>query len=57
MKLFKEWFTQWTPDVRDSFLEKITGMDESFGEKLKAELQNGIVNNHSEFNGEEVLED
>lgn len=57
VKLFKEWFTQWNMENRESFRKQVIEIDPSFAAKLNGELQNGLVNNHSETNGEELLED
>lgn len=57
MKLFKEWFTQWSAENRENFLKRIEEIDSAFANKLKAELQNGVVNSYAETNGEDVLED
>lgn len=57
MKLFKEWYAQWNAENRENFLKQVTEIDPLFAEKLNAELQNGVVNNHSETNGEQFLED
>ncbi|XP_022905644.1 uncharacterized protein C14orf119 [Onthophagus taurus] len=54
VKLFKEWFSQWNPEQRESFLKKILESDASFAEKLKGEMQNGIDHDGNE---EEILED
>lgn len=58
IKLFKEWFSQWSQEQRETFLKRIKDMDPTFAEKINAELQNGIGNdeNHN-TNGEEILED
>ncbi|XP_044264163.1 uncharacterized protein C14orf119 isoform X2 [Tribolium madens] len=52
VKLFREWFSQWSTDQKESFLKQIKEIDSSFADKLNAELQNGISEN-----GEGVLED
>ncbi|EFA06361.1 hypothetical protein TcasGA2_TC009237 [Tribolium castaneum] len=55
VKLFREWFSQWSADQKESFLKQIKEIDSGFADKLNAELQNGISENHE--NGEGVLED
>ena len=57
MKLFREWFTQWSSDQKESFLKQISEMDAVFAEKLNSELQNGIPSDNHEANGNEILED
>ncbi|KAL3287112.1 hypothetical protein HHI36_001593 [Cryptolaemus montrouzieri] len=59
VKLFKEWFSQWSIEQKEQFLKQITDLDSTFAEKLNCELQNGTAN-VSNSNGnanEEVLED
>lgn len=56
VKLFKEWFPQWSSENKENFLKQISEIDPSFAEKLSSELQNGIVN-HAETNGQALLED
>ncbi|XP_025830278.1 uncharacterized protein C14orf119 [Agrilus planipennis] len=55
VKLFKEWFTQWNPEQQDRFLKKIMEIDETFAEKLKSELENGVIEENHD--SENVLED
>ncbi|CAH1163866.1 unnamed protein product [Phaedon cochleariae] len=58
VKLFKEWFLQWTTEQKESFFNQISEIDSEFGEKLNAEIHNGLSNNlNHEVNGEEILED
>ncbi|KAJ8925252.1 hypothetical protein NQ315_009080 [Exocentrus adspersus] len=56
VKLFKEWFMQWTAEQKESFLNRISEIDSAFADKLNAELENGIPHINNEVNGE-VLED
>ncbi|XP_019869014.1 uncharacterized protein C14orf119 [Aethina tumida] len=59
IKLFKEWFTQWNMEQKDSFLKQISEIDSSFAAKLNEELENSVPNNvnYENLNGEAVLED
>ncbi|XP_018579294.1 uncharacterized protein C14orf119 [Anoplophora glabripennis] len=57
VKLFKEWFMQWTIEQKESFLTRISEIDASFAEKLNGELENGVSHVNHEVNGEVVLED
>ncbi|KAF5289859.1 hypothetical protein FQR65_LT01993 [Abscondita terminalis] len=62
IKLFKEWFVHWSPEQRENFLKKISDIDNTFADKLNAELQNGLENGEVDHetpstNGEEILED
>lgn len=58
MKLFKEWFSQWSTENRENFLKQVTDIDPIFASKLKEELQNGVINSYAATNGgEEILED
>lgn len=58
MKLFREWFSQWSAENRENFLKQVSDIDPMFASKLKEELQNGIANNYATTNGvEDVLED
>lgn len=57
VKLFKEWFAQWNTEHKENFLKQISEIDASFGEKLNAELENGIVHESNNVNGEALLED
>lgn len=52
VKLFREWFSQWSTEQKESFVKQIKEIDSSFADKLNAELQNGISEN-----GDGVLED
>ncbi|KAG5879117.1 hypothetical protein JTB14_031664 [Gonioctena quinquepunctata] len=58
VKLFKEWFMQWSLEQKESFLTQISEIDSAFAEKLNVEIHNGDPHplNH-EGNGEEILED
>lgn len=47
MKLFREWIAQWTPEQRERLVTRISDVDPTFGEKLSAEMPNGVV----EMNG------
>lgn len=38
MKLFKEWFVQWSIEHKDNFLQRIVEIDRIFGEQLNAAL-------------------
>lgn len=59
MKLFKEWFLQWSIEQKENFLKQITDIDATFADKLNGELgvqQNGVSNNdhvnHVAINGQ-----
>ncbi|XP_030748169.1 uncharacterized protein C14orf119 [Sitophilus oryzae] len=39
IKLFKEWFTQWNIEQKDTFLKKLGDIDPNFMEKLNAEIE------------------
>lgn len=47
VKLFREWIAQWTPEQRERLVTRISDVDPTFGEKLSAEMPNGVV----EMNG------
>ncbi|XP_074042146.1 uncharacterized protein C14orf119 [Leptinotarsa decemlineata] len=59
VKLFKEWFMQWSVEQKENFLTQISEIDSVFAEKLNDEIQNGGTHqsNHELVNGEEILED
>ncbi|CAG9862917.1 unnamed protein product [Phyllotreta striolata] len=59
VKLFKEWFVQWTAEQKHNFINQISEIDAKFAEKLEGEIHNGVENNHNnhEINEEEILED
>ncbi|XP_045471128.1 uncharacterized protein C14orf119 [Harmonia axyridis] len=59
VKLFKEWFIQWSVDQKDYFFKQITELDSTFAEKLNSELNNGavaMVNGNGDLDGE-VIDD
>lgn len=58
VKLFKEWFIQWTAEQKHNFITQISEIDTKFAEKLNEEIQNGVAHDHNhEVNEEEILED
>ncbi|KAH0817792.1 hypothetical protein GEV33_004996 [Tenebrio molitor] len=57
VKLFKEWFGQWSTEQKENFLKQISEIDTSFAEKLNGELRNGVSSEAHETNGDAVLED
>ncbi|KAJ8973546.1 hypothetical protein NQ317_018391 [Molorchus minor] len=50
IKLFKEWFSQWSTEQKENFLSRISELDSAFAEKLNSELQNGVPNGNHEVN-------
>ncbi|KAK9880589.1 hypothetical protein WA026_011829 [Henosepilachna vigintioctopunctata] len=59
VKLFKEWFSQWSIEQKEQFFKQITDLDPIFAEKLSIELQSatGNISNDSGNGNEEILED
>lgn len=57
VKLFKEWFTQWSVEQKEDFLKQITDLDSIFAEKLNSELDKGaMVNGNGDMDGEVIEE-
>lgn len=58
--MFKEWFTQWNIEMKESFLRKIEEIDPSFIEKLNAEIEEkdtSQVNDEVNVENENIIED
>lgn len=51
VKLFREWIAQWTPEQRERLVSRISDVDPTFGEKLSAEMHNGVEMNGVATNG------